>query len=73
MSRYNTTPGAIFKGNSMTYYVLKHSTPRNDPGGYVTVYKAYDSSTSALLCSSETLEGIAEKCLYLGYRKEDIA
>lgn len=65
MSRY--APKGASKG-AHTYYVLEHT------GLFAgTTFKAYDSSSSELVASAETLEELTDKCDYLGYRKEDIA
>lgn len=61
MSRYSTKPGAIFKRESLTYYVL---SPAPELG---LLHNAYDSTTSALLASAETLEELENKLYFLGY------
>lgn len=65
ISRYSTTPKPIFKRESLTYYVLSFALV--DTG---VLYRAFDSSTSALLASAETLEELTTKMLFLGYRSE---
>jgi hypothetical protein len=65
-SGYTRTKGS--SQGSLTYYVLEHTGLFDG-----TIYKAYDSATSSLLASAETLEALESKMLFLGYRKEDIA
>lgn len=67
ISRYSTTPKPIFKRESLTYYVLSFALV--DTG---VLYRAFDSSTSALLASSETMEGLESKMMFLGYRLQQI-
>jgi hypothetical protein len=76
MSRYTLKRGpqsgyTRTKGSSqgfLTYYTI---AVRSGPN--TVKHKAYDSTTSALIASAETLEVLESKCQFLGYRKEDIA
>lgn len=65
VSRYSTTSKPIFKRESLTYYVLEHLGLHDG-----TFYKAYDSATSAYLCSATNLEALASACEFLGYSKQ---
>lgn len=60
ISRY--APKGRSQGSSLTYYVLGP-----DFCDKLDYYLAYDSATSALIATSETLEELAAKMLFLGY------
>lgn len=67
ISRYS--PKGRSQASSLTYYVLRPYRAWDDGiSRPCDVLEAYDSATSALIASAETLEALEAKMLFLGYK-----